>query len=169
MSVPPQHSPVPGGLPAPRGVTPLPPTGATVRPAGSAPRRASRGRVVLRVVGAAVVGLVVGVVGTVMFQAERPWGLVLALAASLAGSITCRAWAGWGTLTAYALGWMIGTGVLAFVEGPGGDVVVPAATLSIVWLVGGVVAVVLPSFLPWRWFADDPDAGRRPGGAGLAS
>ncbi|PJI94635.1 DUF6113 family protein [Luteimicrobium subarcticum] len=133
-------------------------------PGGPERRRTGPGRTVLRLVGCLVVGAVVGTVGTVMFQASYPVGLILAIAATLAGSVTARAWGAWSGLTVYALGWMVATGVLAFVTGPGGDVIVPAhvesadwlrRNLSNAWLLGGVLAIVVTSFLPWSWFADE--------------
>lgn len=123
-------------------------------PAPSLPPRPSTAWRVVRLVLALLLGVLVGAIGTVMFQAVFPVGLVLALVATLAGAVTARAWSGFGTLVAYAAGWFAAVQVLA-AKGPGGDVLVPGGhASSYVWVYGGFVLVMLSSFAPRSWFAD---------------
>jgi hypothetical protein len=111
---------------------------------------------VLRIVGAVLIGMVVGTLGTVMFQAVSPLGLILALAASLAAGLTARAWAGYGTLAAYAIGWVVAVQVLS-AKGPGGDVIVPGGhATSYVWVYGGFVLAIAATAAPRSWFATEP-------------
>jgi hypothetical protein len=148
-----EPEPQPGPGPA-DGALPGPSTG---RPTTVTfdPQPSTLGRV-LRIVGAGLLGVVVGVLGTVMFQAAAPLGLIIALAASLAGGLTARAWVGYGALAAYAIGWVVAVQVLS-AKGPGGDVIVPAHhAASYVWVYGGFVLAILATFAPRSWFDATP-------------
>lgn len=108
----------------------------------------------LRVLAAVPVGILVGLVGTFMHRSVEPLGLVLALATVLAAGMFTRANGGlWGAV-AYTVTWAVVVQVLSL-EGPGGDVIVPAATVGYVWTYGGLVAALAPLLLPARWFVDD--------------
>ncbi len=126
---------------------------------------AMRSPSLLRVLAAVPVGLAVGLVGTFMHRSVEPFGLALGLATVVAAGVFSRANAGlWGAV-AYTVTWAIVVQVLSL-EGPGGDVIVPAATVGYVWTYGGLVAALAPLMLPARWFADDdptvPHAPDRP-------
>lgn len=109
-------------------------------------------------VGSVLLGLVVGAVGTVMHRSMRPWGVVLCLLLVLAAAVTARAWGGrpaWAGLAvaATATSWLLS------VQGPGGDVLVPAhQAIGWVWLVGVPVACVVVALLPAALFDDRPRA-----------
>lgn len=107
---------------------------------------------VARWLGAAVVGAVIGVVGTAVHRAVPPWGLLLALGTVLAGGVLARAWAGWVGMLALALGVMTVVGLLGQ-GGPGGDVIIAAQPIGYVWYLGAAV-VALAGALPARWFRD---------------
>lgn len=98
-------------------------------------------------------------VGTLVHRAAQPWGLVLALALTLAGAVLSRAWGGWGPLVAFGVGAVLAAQLFAR-PGPGGDVLVPAGTLGWVWLLGSLATVVLAALAPRRWFAEDEPTGR---------
>ncbi|MCA5892397.1 DUF6113 family protein [Isoptericola sp. NEAU-Y5] len=124
------------------------------RPTSQPPRRLLP--VVGRVPLAALLGVTIGVLGTVAHRAEwgdLPVGIVLALAITLSAAVLCRAWAGMSTLLASGVGWVVAVQMLS-VEGPGGDVLVPAQTVGLVWTYGGLVLFAVTAFLPRRWFAD---------------
>ncbi len=109
-----------------------------------------------RWVGAAALGVLVGVVGTVLHRSAPPWGLALCLALVLSSTVLVRAWAGLLPVVAYAVGWLVVVQGMSL-SGPGGDVLVPAGdALGYVWGLGGMVVVGVACFLPGRWFRDAP-------------
>ncbi|WP_265520884.1 DUF6113 family protein [Oerskovia flava] len=113
-----------------------------------------------RVVGCLLLGVLVGVVGTVMHRAvvldvDLPIALVLCLLATASTGILARAWTGYGGLLGYGLGWVVAVQILSL-EGPGGDVLVPDEPIGYVWIYGGLLVVAVVAFLPRRWFADQP-------------
>ena len=103
-----------------------------------------------------VLGVVVGLMGTVMHRSIQPWGLVLSLLLVLAAAVTARAFGGLITWIGFALG--LGTAILALSQtGPGGDVLVPAGQkIGLVWLVGAGIVAVVAMLLPRAWFSDTP-------------
>ncbi|QCB94351.1 hypothetical protein [Cellulomonas shaoxiangyii] len=110
-----------------------------------------------------LLGAVVGVLGTLMHRAIRPWGLVLCVLLVLVAVLTARAWGGWPTYVGAVGGLFLSTQVLAG-EGPGGDVLVPGTDLwGWGWLLGALLAVVLVALVPRRWVQDDPAPGGSPG------
>lgn len=133
----------------PEHATPAPPPAA---PAGAGRWWRSAARVVL----AFALGAAVGVLGTVAHRTQwhdLPLGIVLALAITLSTAVLCRAWAGLGPLLAAGAGWVVAVQVLA-VAGPGGDVLVPAQAVGLVWTYGGLVMFLVAAFLPRSWFSD---------------
>ena len=102
-----------------------------------------------------VLGAIVGLVGTIAHRSVPPWGVVAALVTLLAVCTVARAVAGAGSLLAAGAGWMIAVQLLS-AGGPGGDVLVPAATIGYVWVYGGLVAVLAPLLAPRTWFAEVP-------------
>ncbi|MFC8193094.1 hypothetical protein ACFUMH_15665 [Cellulomonas sp. NPDC057328] len=114
-----------------------------------------------------VLGLVVGVLGTLMHRAVRPWGLVLCVLLVLVAVLTARAWGGWVTYVGAVGGLFLSVTLLAG-EGPGGDVLVPGTDLwGIGWLGGAAVAVVAVAVVPRRWVTDvagGPDGPDAPAG-----
>jgi hypothetical protein len=118
---------------------------------------ASRGaRRAGRWVGATALGVLIGVVGTVLHRSSVPWGMVLCLAAVLSSTVLVRAWAGLPAVVGYAVGWLVAVQVLSL-TGPGGDVLVPGSDLlGYVWGLGGMVVIGVAVFLPTRWFRDAP-------------
>lgn len=113
---------------------------------------AAAGRAVL----ALVLGATVGMLGTVAHRTQwqdLPVGIALALAITLSTAVLCRAWAGLGTLLACGGGWVVAVQVLAL-EGPGGDVLVPAQAVGLIWTYGGMALFLVAAFLPRVWFTD---------------
>ncbi|WP_235915412.1 DUF6113 family protein [Puerhibacterium puerhi] len=111
--------------------------------------------VLVRTLLAVVLGAVLGALGTVTHLTTwlgLPAGLVLALALTASTAVLTRAWAGYGTLLAGAVGWLVAVQALS-VQGPGGDVLVPATVPGLVWTYGGLVVWGVAAFLPRRWFA----------------
>lgn len=108
----------------------------------------------------AFVGIVVGVIGTIMHRSVQPWGLVLCLSLVLAAAATARAFGG---LIAW-IGFVVGLGVTVLAlsqKGPGGDVLVPSGQkLGMVWLLGSVAVAVVAMLLPRAWFSDTPRPAR---------
>ncbi|MFD6135075.1 DUF6113 family protein [Isoptericola sp. NPDC060257] len=123
-----------------------------VPPAGAGRWWRSAARTLLAV----ALGAVVGVLGTVAHRTQwhdLPVGIVLALAITLSTAVLCRAWAGLGPLLAAGAGWVMAVQVLA-VAGPGGDVLVPAQAVGLVWTYGGLAMFLVAAFLPRSWFSD---------------
>jgi len=112
------------------------------------------GRVVARWLGAALLGAVIGVVGTGVHRSTPPWGLLLALGTVLAGGVLARAWTGWSGMFALAMGVATAVAVLGQ-SGPGGDVLIAAEPIGYVWY-GGALVVALAGALPARWFSTRP-------------
>jgi F0F1-type ATP synthase assembly protein I len=123
-------------------------------------------RLLLHALGALVLGLLVGAVGTVVHRSTRPWGLVVALLAVLAAAVAVRAWSGWVALVGLLVGLFAAVQVLAS-TGPGGDVMMPASdAYGWLWVGGAVLVPVLVGAAPRSWFADTPlrRAARTPDG-----
>ena len=107
-----------------------------------------------RLAGLALLGVVLGLVGTPLHRAWPPGGLLLALLMVFSAAVLARAWSGWAGMLALALTLVTVVGVLA-VRGPGGDVLVAAEPLGYVWYASGLV-VALAAFVPRRWLSDRP-------------
>lgn len=107
-----------------------------------------------------LLGALVGAVGTFL-QAARltlgalalPYGVVVALvltvAACAAGGLAVASRAG---ALAAACGWLAVV-VVSLSPGPGGDVLLPARTLSYVWLLGGLLLVGMALTAPYALLA----------------
>jgi hypothetical protein len=116
------------------------------------------GRTIVRTLLAVLLGLVMGALGTVVHRfGDDSWylGLALALALTLAAGVLARAWAGYGTLLGFGVGWVAIVQALSL-TGSGGDVVVPAGVLGMVWTYAGVAILAVVAFLPTSWFAEVP-------------
>ncbi|MEN5075125.1 DUF6113 family protein [Isoptericola cucumis] len=125
-------------------------------PASGRPARARWYALAGRAVLALVLGATVGMLGTVAHRTQwqdLPVGIVLGLAITLSTAVLCRAWSGLGTMLAAGAGWVLAVQVLAL-EGPGGDVLVPAQAVGLVWTYGGMAMFLVAAFLPRRWFTD---------------
>jgi hypothetical protein len=108
---------------------------------------------------AASLGLLVGVVGTVLHRSAPPWGLALCLALVLSSTVLVRAWAGLVPVVGYAVAWLAVVQAMS-TSGPGGDVLVPAGDArGYVCGLGGMVVIGVACFLPARWFRDAPVPG----------
>jgi hypothetical protein len=116
------------------------------------------GRTIVRTLLAVLLGVVMGALGTVVHRfGDEAWylGLVLALALTASAGVLARAWAGYGTLLGYGVGWVAMVQALSL-PGSGGDVVVPAGLLGMVWSYAGVAVLAVVAFLPSSWFAEVP-------------
>lgn len=122
------------------------------------------GRTIVRTLLAALLGVVMGGLGTVVHRfGDESWylGLVLALALTAAAGVLARAWAGYGTLLGFGVGWVAMVQTLSL-PGSGGDVVVPAGVLGMVWSYAGVAILAVVAFLPSSWFTEVPARRDRP-------
>ncbi|MCP2284796.1 hypothetical protein APR04_003719 [Promicromonospora umidemergens] len=118
----------------------------------------------MRTLLAVLLGVVMGGLGTVVHRfGDDSWylGLLLALALTAAAGVLARAWAGYGTLLGFGVGWVAMVQALSL-PGSGGDVVVPAGVLGMVWSYVGVAVVAVVAFLPRSWFAEVPARRHRP-------
>ena len=105
---------------------------------------------------ALLLGVVVGVVGTVMHRSMMPWGVVVCLALVFTAGLAARAWAGLVTLIGYAIG-LVGIVQILAMRGPGGDTLVPdGQVIGWVWVLGLIAVTVLVGVLPHRLFDDRP-------------
>ena len=103
-----------------------------------------------------LLGVVVGVVGTVMHRWQMPWGVAICLVLVVAAAVTSRAWAGWPTWITYCGGVFFAVQALAQ-TGPGGDVLVPTGqVIGWVWVIGSIAAALLTGLLPGRLFRERP-------------
>jgi hypothetical protein len=122
------------------------------------------GRTIVRTLLAVLLGVVMGGLGTVVHRfGDESWylGLALALALTAAAGVLARAWAGYGTLLGFGVGWVAMVQALSL-PGSGGDVVVPAGVLGLVWSYSGVAVLAVVAFLPSSWFAEVPARRDRP-------
>jgi hypothetical protein len=122
------------------------------------------GRTIVRTLLAVLLGVVMGGLGTVVHRfGDDSWylGLALALALTAAAGVLARAWAGYGTLLGFGVGWVAMVQALSL-PGSGGDVVVPAGLLGLVWSYSGVAVLAVVAFLPSSWFAEVPARRDRP-------
>jgi hypothetical protein len=129
----------------------------------NSPRR-HLGRTIVRTLLAVLLGVVMGGLGTVVHRfGDESWylGLALALALTAAAGVLARAWAGYGTLLGFGVGWVAMVQALSL-PGSGGDVVVPAGVLGMIWSYAGVAVLAVVAFLPSSWFAEVPARRERP-------
>lgn len=106
--------------------------------------------------GAVLLGVVAGAVGTVLHRSTRPWGLVVGLLLVLAVAVASRAGGGRIASTGLLAGLFVAIQVLSG-RGPGGDVLVPAAgAIGWVWAVGALAVALAVTLAPAAWFADVP-------------
>lgn len=113
-------------------------------------------RLILRFVGALLLGVLVGAVGTVLHRSVRPWGLVLCLLLVLTASVAARAASGWVASVGLLVGLFASVQVLS-AQGPGGDVLVPAdGAIGWVWAIGSLAVAVGVAVAPKAWFAEVP-------------
>lgn len=111
---------------------------------------------VLRALGAVLLGVVVGAVGTVLHRSTQPWGVVVCLLLVLAASVAARAWAGWTASLGLLVGLYLSIQVLSS-GGPGDDVLMPAgSSLGWVWAIGALLMALGVAIAPRSWFADVP-------------
>jgi hypothetical protein len=119
-------------------------------------------RLVLRLLGALLLGVLVGAVGTVMHRSERPWGVVVCLLLVLAAAVAVRAATDWRGSLALLVGLFAAVQVLSG-RGPGGDVLVPAdGAVGWVWTLGALAVGLGAALAPRAWFADVPLRRREP-------
>ena len=114
----------------------------------SSPRSAGR------MLGTALLGVVVAAVGTGIHRVNPPWGIVLALLTVFSAAVMARAWArrsGVVALCAAVVLTILAMGTI----GPGGDVIIAAQPIGYVWLASGVVVAAV-GLLPRGWFSDEP-------------
>ena len=62
------------------------------------------GRALGRYAATVLIGVLIGLVGTLVHRWEQPWGLVLALGSVLSAGLLVRAWSGWVGMLLLALG-----------------------------------------------------------------
>ena len=115
---------------------------------------------VVRVLGCAVLGVVVALVGTGVHRLNPPWGLVLAYLTVLSAAVLVRAWARAGGLVVLGAA-VLGTTLAAAYVRPGGDVLVGDGPVGYAWIAGALV-VAVAGVLPRRMFSDRPMGNAQP-------
>jgi hypothetical protein len=119
-------------------------------------RSLTRVRVLLRLLGVLVIGVVIAVAGTVMHRSSQPWGLVLALALVFTSGVGVRAALGRAATLFYLAVLLLTLGGLSR-YGPGGDVLIPGGDhWGWYWLGGASAVILLVLALPGSWFSDRP-------------
>lgn len=98
-------------------------------------------------------GMVVATVGTFTHRQWAPFVLLAALALLAVAGVFVRATFGSEALIGYGAG-IISTLLYFSISGPGGDVAMPADSLSMVWLIAGSAMIAVPAFSPNKWFKD---------------
>lgn len=162
---------VPGILvPMPNSIPPAPTAEETSpeSPTWQSPTWQSPGKVakpgsrhlVSAIAGGLILGLVVGVMGTMVHRQWLPWMLIAALIVSLSAALWMRSWRGIAAAGPYAAGWMVAVQVLSL-PGPGGNVLITAQPSGYLWTLGGSLLVLLVLVLPRRWFIE-PQPARAP-------
>lgn len=108
---------------------------------------------------ALLAGAAAGVLGSFTFaytKASMPVGLLVALFLCLAVFVTAgMALKSRGAAAIATAGWLAIVGLLSM-NGPGGDLVVPATTLGYAWLLVGAVVAGLSLALPYSAFSGAP-------------
>lgn len=100
-----------------------------------------------------LLGMIVTAVGTFTHRQWAPFVLIAALALLAVAGVFIRASFGSESLIGYGAG-VISTLLYFSLAGPGGDVVMPADGLSMVWLIAGSAMIAVPAFSPNKWFKD---------------
>ena len=127
-------------------------------PAG-APTPTPRAHSGWQLLGSALLGVVVGIVGTGVHRTNQPWGLVLAYLTVVSAAVLARAWArGLGT-AAHGLGLVATLLAMAFVR-PGADVLITDEALGYAWIAAPLLLLGV-ALLPARLFSDRPMVRRR--------
>jgi hypothetical protein len=109
----------------------------------------------------ALLGFVVGVVGTSGHRYSPYWGLVLVLGLVMCAGLFSRAWRSWGGLLLFAVACIATVQLLYYVRGPGGSIVILGDTLGQAWMYGGVIVAIIPAIVPSR-FVDENEVRRPP-------
>lgn len=102
-----------------------------------------------------VMGVIFAFAGTAFHRWTPPWGVIIALAAVVAGGVLARTFAD----RRGGLGYALAVTVTVFLTTwwrPGGDVLVAAQPIGYIWLVGALVAGVAGLAAPKGWFRDEP-------------
>src|SRR5665811_1152664 len=108
----------------------------------------------LRLLGCAVVGVLVAAVGTGVHRYNPPVGLLLALLMVASAGVLVRAWAG--PRGVLVLGAVLLVVIIVLARpGPGGDALVVAQPVGYGWF-GSVLVVAAVALLPRGWFSDRP-------------
>ena len=100
---------------------------------------------------ALLLGMIVATVGTFTHRQWVPFVLIAALALLAVAGVFIRASFGSESLFGYGVG-VICTLLYFSLAGPGGDIVMPADGLSMVWLIAGSAMIAVPAFSPNKWF-----------------
>ncbi len=114
---------------------------------------------VWQLLGSALLGLVVGAVGTGVHRANPPWGLVLAGMTVVSAAVLARAWGKGRALAVFGLGLAAMVLAMAYWR-PGDDVLVADEGIGYAW-VAALVLVLAVAVLPVRLFSDRPLVRRR--------
>jgi|GEM_PF-1268285 len=109
----------------------------------------------------AVLGAIVGALGTTLYRSVPPWGLILALVATAAMTVAMRSLMNWAGLISGVVGWAVAVQILAL-EGPTGDVLIAGDTLGYAWLLGGILALFTGLLLPATLFQERTRAPETP-------
>jgi hypothetical protein len=110
----------------------------------------------LTVLASVLLGVVVGALGTVAHASVPPWGVVVALALTVAASTMVRAWAGRAAVVGFVLGLAAAVLLLAGTS-PSGDVLVARSDpLGWVWMAGSVALAAAVLLAPRAMFSDAP-------------
>lgn len=102
----------------------------------------------------AVLGLVLGAIGTAFHRTLPPWGLVAALAALVAGGLLARSFLDRAGQVAFGAGAVAVVVAMTYIR-PGADLLITGQGIGVTWLIGSIpAALLLPALAPRHWFAD---------------
>ena len=112
------------------------------------------GKGIIRLVIGLITGVLVATIGSFSHRAWPPIILIIALLLVVTAGVSIRALWGLIPVMSYAAGIFLTAQVFAQ-EAGNGSVVMPNDSLSISWVIGASLALIIPFLLPKSWFSHE--------------